>query len=180
MYFKELNKRFDNFLQIVDYEPYFSSLERDHYFVRYPTFQALTAQGISWFKDNGFVLRNEVKVFKINSNCSGPIHIDAFDNLGTKFAFNFVYSGHGEMQWVDNIDGDLCMIDYKEEQFPIFKNIRSFNVVERWSGTSALVKTDSFHRVITTANNRYCISVRTVSGSFPRTFEEAVNRLEIN
>jgi hypothetical protein len=180
MYFKELDKRFDNFLQIVNYEPYFSGPVRDHDFILYPTSQALTARGISWFKDNGFILRNKVKVFKIISNYSGPIHIDAFDNIGTKFAFNFVYSGQGEMQWIDNIDGESYIIDNNQERYPGFKNIRSFDIVERWSGTSALVKTDSFHRVITTSNDRYCISVRTVSGSFPRTFEEAINKLEIN
>jgi hypothetical protein len=181
MYFKELDERFDNFLQIVDYKSIFSSTSKDvHKFILYPTDRVLTAQGFSWFKEKGFTLRNKVKIFKILPNCSGPIHVDAFENLGTKFAFNFVCSGHGEMQWVDNIDGDSYLINYNGECYPGIKNIRSFNIVERWPGASALVKTDSFHRVITTSEERYCISIRTVTGSFPKTFEEAVKIIEIN
>ena len=85
------------------------------------------------------------------------------------------------MQWIDNIVGDSYYIEHRKESYPSFKNIKSFDIVEQWSGKSALVKTDSFHRITTTTSERYCISVRTIGGeTFPSTFEEAIKIIEMN
>lgn len=173
MYYKNIKEPVSNFLRVVDYKSLFSNVKSNHDFIKYPVVKALTSYGFYWFKERKILLRRNVKVFRIVKEFQGPIHTDFYNKKGTEFAFNFVYEGNGEMQWVEDINGEVLFVNNKDDVYPVYTNVTSCNIIEKWNGSAALVKTDTFHRIVTQNEERYCLSFRTVFGTFPETFEEA-------
>lgn len=168
MYYKELPKELLQFTKSIDYE----SLLKDktgHDWCTIPITHFLTVEGIQWFTNKKIFLRPKANVFKIVKNYQGPIHAEL--TSGTEFAINIVINGYGEMQWINNIDATQYDSTVNGSTYTRFNDVRSFNIVEVWTGTAALVKVSAPHRVVSTDVDRYCVNIRTSS---PKTFEEAL------
>ena len=89
------------------------------------------------------------------------------------WALNFVFEGHGELQWVD-IDADYIFTKHAVMSGEIFRykkytTIRNISTKESWSGTSALIRVDLPHRIVT--NNNHRISLSLVSRYTFQTFD---------
>jgi len=178
-YYKSLSTDLKRFVKPVDHVELTSSIPmKKHGWVNVPLTSILTNEGILFFKSKGLLLNNTQQIFKCDSNMSSQIHID---DLLTHFGYNIVLDGHGEMQWISDIEGDRIEEPTtnisKSAVFPSrwvkWDNVKTYKIDEVWSGESALVRIDIPHRIVTKDVARYVLALRTLKGSFPRTFEEA-------
>ena len=148
-----------------------------HSWCSIPITDFLTEEGIKWFADRNLALRSTAFVFKIIKNFEGPIHIDSVGSVSAGFAFNFVISGYGSMQWVNNIEGNENVSYNNDSKYIMYNNVKSFDVTDTWTGNAALVRIDVPHRIISFDEERYCVSIRTQLGTNPKTFEDAVHMI---
>jgi len=171
--YKPLPEFINNFI-IKPADPF--ALVKDikgHNWTTYYTRRFLNEEGWNWFKQNQIVLLPTSQYFICNENTTGPVHLD--DPVSC--AFNFVFEGQGEMQWVDVLDGDVSYhtnIVKSGEKF-VYKKytaIRSINIQDSWSGQSALVRVNIPHRVVTGNKYRICLSIRPDPRVCQLTFDE--------
>jgi hypothetical protein len=146
---------------------------KGHNWTTYNTKNFITEEGQDWFEKNKIVLIDTSQYFICNENTTGPVHLD---NPCT-VAFNFVFEGTGNMQWITVLDGDISYhtnIVQSGEKFIYkkFANLRSINIDESWDGTSALVRVNVPHRVVTKDGHRICLSIRPDIRKCRLTFDE--------
>jgi hypothetical protein len=172
-YYKPLPEFINNFI-IKPTDPF--ELVKDitgHNWTTYNTNQFLTKEGQDWFKQNQITLVPTSQYFICNENTTGPVHIDH----PFTWALNFVFEGQGEMQWVD-IDADYVFNKNKVASgetfvYKKYTTIRSISINESWSGTSALVRVNVPHRIVTNDTHRICISLRPDYSKYKfQTFDE--------
>ena len=130
-----------------------------HGWTTYNTEQFITKQGQDWFNQNQIILTPTSKYFICNANTVGPVHTDQ----PFTWALNFTFEGHGEMQWVD-IDADYIFNKHTVPSgetfvYKKYTTIRNISINESWTGTSALVRVNVPHRIVTNNNHRICISL---------------------
>ena len=135
-----------------------------------PTNRFLTTDGILWFLKRSLFLKSTALIFKADKNAEHTIHIDP-----VPFAFNFVLSGDGEMQWLTNVVGEKIVNEHNGAKYRKYVNIHSYKVSDVWSGKLGLVRTDTVHRIVTKDTDRYCVSIRTINKPNLKTFEDAYN-----
>lgn len=135
----------------------------------------LTEEGIKWFSDRGFSLREGAHLHRVPGNTEGPIHTDATHEDQIHYAFNFVIDGQGIMQWVSDIEGNVNYINHNTKDYDQYFSVKSCKVIESWNGTAALVRINAPHRIIG-YSDRYTVSLRFQPPS-PKTFEEALDIL---
>jgi len=148
----------------------------DHEFNLFDISKFVSVDGIKWFADRNIILKKHIVLFRMSPNHSGPIHTDPDAN----FAINFIVSGHGEMQWLD-VTGPAD-ITYHTTEYGKLQKVKMWKrkkiikstVTEKWTGDTALVRTNVPHCVVTTDVPRLCISLRATS---PQSFEEAAELL---
>jgi len=174
LYYKNLPRELLQFVKFIDAHNLLKGIY-GHNWIIIPTTNFLTSEGIEWFTNKKIFLRNTVKVFKIEKNFKGPVHSDAYGPFDVEYAFNFVISGQGEMQWVDNIQGTQKISNTNNSLYTIYTDVKSLDIIDTWNGDLGIVRVNVPHRVVTTNEERYCVSVRTIIGSYPKTFEDAVN-----
>jgi hypothetical protein len=159
-YYKSLPEFINNF--IIKPEDPVSLVKgiTGHAWTTYDTNQFLTKQGQDWFKRHQIILTPTTQYFICDANTAGAVHTDQ----PITWALNFIFEGHGEMQWVD-IDADYI---FKRQTVPsgetfVYKKyttVRNISINESWSGTSALVRVDVPHRIVTNNTHRICLSLR--------------------
>ena len=130
-----------------------------HGWTMYNTEQFVTKQGQDWFKKNQIIVNPTSQYFICTANTVGPVHTDQ-----SGWALNFIFEGHGEMQWVD-IDADYIINKHtvpsgETVAYKKYTTVRNMSIKESWSGTSALVRVNIPHRIITNNIHRICISLR--------------------
>ena len=140
-----------------------------HNFTSYNTEQFLTKQGQDWFKKHQISLTPTSRCFVCDANTAGAVHTDQ----PFTWALNFVFEGHGELQWVD-IDADYIITKHavlsgETFRYKKYTTIRNISTNESWSGTSALIRVDLPHRIVT--NNSHRISLSLVSKYTFQTFD---------
>jgi hypothetical protein len=174
-YYKPLPEFINNFI-IKPKDP--SDLVKGitgHSWTCYNTEQFLTKQGQDWFKQHQIILTPTSQYFICDSNTTGSVHTDQPFTWG----LNFIFEGHGEMQWVD-IDADYIFNKHTVPSgetviYKKYTTIRNISIIKSWSGISALVRINVPHRIVTNNSHRICISLRP---TFPnskykgQTFEE--------
>ena len=178
-YYIDLPEKFREFLIIPsNLNEMIPIVQNRHELKQFPMSTFITLEGLQWFSDRNIVLKEKANLFRLGANSSGPIHSDTV----VQFAFNFVLSGFGEMQWV-TADGETeqYSLDTKSGnvvQFEKYKmhTVTNVKILERWTGEMALVNTLAYHCIKTTSSDRICLSIRTLS---PLTFEEVVNAIDI-
>lgn len=145
-----------------------------HNWTNIPTEEIFTPFGFNFFEDKKIKLRPHLRFFRCISNQSGSIHIDSdlYD-----CAFNFVVKGNGKMQWVsleepEFRDGNYTQSTNSKGSFKFAPKYKSLIVDEEWSGECALVRINSFHRVVCGDETRYCVSVRPSKEHF---FKDIIN-----
>jgi hypothetical protein len=166
-----LPNKMENFLKKFNY----INLTKDisnHNWKYIPVDFALTNKGKQWFVDKKIPLRKYASVFKIPKNFEGPIHTDMHQSEKTDCAFNFVLSGHGEMQWVKNLKATEYTFNFNGADYNRYKDIESFDISDVWTGNVGLVRINVPHRVVTTDTDRYCLSIRLEKDSSLNTFDE--------
>ena len=171
-----LPKEFAQLTKPIDYVNLLKN-KIGHDWIYIPITDFLTDEGINFFASKKFVLNEKITLFKCVRGTVGPIHIDTIVNSNNDYAFNFVLSGNGTMEWLSDIKGKCLISNANNGHYLVYKDVESCNVTESWSGDLALVKINLPHRVVAFDTDRYCVSVRTVPGSFPKTFEDAVNMI---
>lgn len=144
-----------------------------------PVDLVLTKEGKKWFFDKKIPLRKYASVFKIPKNFEGPIHTDMFEYDQTDCAFNFVLSGHGEMQWITNLKATEYTFNVNGSKHNQYKDIESFDISDVWTGNVGLVRIKVPHRVVTSGTDRYCLSIRLEKNSPLNTFDEISKLLEM-
>ncbi len=160
-----------NFLKEFNYIDLTKNLS-NHDWKYIPLDIALTEEGKQWFFDKKIPLQNYALIFKIPKNFEGPIHTDTHVSAKTNCAFNFVLSGHGEMQWLTNLKATEYTYKFKGANYNRYKDIESFDILDVWTGDVGLVRINVPHRVVTTDTDRYCLSIRLEKDSSPNTFDE--------
>jgi hypothetical protein len=180
-YYKTLPLDTTGFVKPVDYVKLTSTIPaKKHGWINIPLTSILSNKGLQFFRSNGIILNNIQQIFKCDSNMSSQIHID---DINTHFGFNILLDGHGEMQWVSDIDGDRVeesttnissSVKYPSKWIK-WDNVKSCKIDETWSGNSAIVRIDIPHRIVTSNSARYVLALRTLRGTNPKTFDEAVN-----
>jgi hypothetical protein len=163
-YYKPLPEFINNFI-IKPKDP-FSLVNgiTGHGWTTYNTEQFITKQGQEWFEKNQITLTPTSQYFICNANTAGSIHTDQ----PFIWALNFIFEGHGEMQWVD-VDGDYIFNKHTVPSgetfvYQKYTTIRNISINESWKGNSALVRVGIPHRIVTTDSRRICISLRPTNG----------------
>lgn len=164
----ELPNEVWSFIKPVDYTRILS-VDEGHDFTTVDLSDFMTNEGIIWFAKRELVLRPKAFLFKISPNYEGPIHTDIVE-----YAINYVLGGHGVMQWISDLEATKYTVNHAGVTYERFNNIKKFSVSDTWSGTSSIVRINTPHRIVTTETDRYCLSIRTVSGASPKTFDDAV------
>ena len=139
-----------------------------HYWNTYDLSMFFTTDGLKYFKDKGFNLYPHGLLFRAPANTDTIIHTD----VPLHFAMNFVLKGSGEMQWVEaegEIENRIFVTESKQTyQFDRYKSVTKVDVIDRWAGDMAIVRTDMYHRVHTNEVDRICLSVRANTFSFEK------------
>ena len=148
--FLNIPNDFEN--QIIDFQ--------NHGYIFKKTTDLFNENCFDYFKERNLELTDETKVFSIPANCIAEPHTDT----PTKFAFNFVVRGYGEMQWL-NVQGKSIIIDRKvptgqRSQYRKFIDIEKVEILETWKNDIGLVKVNGIHRIVTFDQRRICISLR--------------------
>lgn len=166
---KDLPRELLQFTKPIDYQTLLKD-KSGHDWIFIPTTDFLTEEGISWFTSRNIIIRKTVSLFKGVRNNQGPMHKDT-----SRVAFNFVLSGHGKMEWVSDIIGTVT-ISYANNTKGFLKwaDVNDFTINDTWCGDLGIVKIDTPHRLVTTDEDRYCVSIRVVPGMGIQSFEEAV------
>jgi len=164
-----LSSEMKNFIKNFDYINLTKDIVNDHNWKNIPLDVVLTSEGKQWFSDRKISLRDDVLLFKIPKNVEGPIHIDS---NRPDCAFNFVLSGHGEMQWIENLEATEYIFKLNGTDYNRYRDIKKFDITDVWTGDIALVKINIPHRVVTTNLDRYCISIRLNKEILPNKFDE--------
>jgi hypothetical protein len=171
MNYKDLPKELRQFTKSIDYETLLKDKSR-HDWCNIPINDFLTNDGLSWFSARSIFIQPTALVFKIIKNHEGIIHLD-----NEQFAFNFVLSGHGKMQWVDNIIGNEILANHNGAKYGKYTDVTACRIIDTWSGDLGIVRINIPHRVVTTDEERYCVSIRTIQGTGVKTFEEAIEAI---
>jgi hypothetical protein len=167
----QLPEELKSYIKQIDYES-LGPKESGHKWNYISIHDVLTVEGIRWFLSRKIFLRGDVHLFRLPKHSQGAIHIDGYDVDSLDYAFNFVVSGYGEMQWIDNIVGQEQVFDLDYSKYVAFNDVTSCNIVDTWDGDMALVRINVPHRIVTSDKDRYCISLRTLSHMQPKTFDE--------
>jgi hypothetical protein len=146
---------------------------KGHNWSMYDTRQFLTDEGYRWFEENKIILKSKSQYFICNAHTTGPVHTDN----PHKIAFNFVFEGYGNMEWVTVLDGDYVyhtntVASGEKFTYKKFTEIRSIKINDTWNGQSALVKVSLPHRIVTKDSHRICISLRLDTTRCRFTFDE--------
>jgi hypothetical protein len=147
-----------------------------HYWNTWDLSMFFTKEGLNWFSDRGIVLQSFGNLFRAPANFEAPIHTD----VPSEFALNFVLEGYGEMQWVE-AEGEKESKVFVTENggvypYTRYKSISKVDVLDKWTGDMALVRTTNFHRIKTMEVDRICLSVRPTTYY---SFEEAARLLGV-
>lgn len=179
-YYYPLPNIFSTFVKPFDYQ---ARIEQHNCsVVFFDTQEVLTDYAQCWFADHGFVLCDQHVFFEKPPNVIGPIHSDGiehdYDGYGNNYAFNWVVQGHGTMEWIDIAsyrNRNLTKVSVPVEvYFHTYQDIQNYEVIDSWSGNMALVNVKQPHRVNTTTEFRYCLSLRTKANCGPVNFEDAL------
>ena len=167
LYQVELHQSIFKFVKFIDLDKL--KFENKHTWVSKPIEDVLTYDGIKWFQSKEIHLCPNALIFRIDAGHEGAVHDD-----GIEYAINFVLKGSGTMEWIDVIEGTKVEEHYKGLNYTSFSNLQNFKVKDSWSGSIALVRVNYPHRVVTTDNERYCLSIR---ATLPKTFDEVAEKL---
>jgi hypothetical protein len=165
----ELSSQLKQYLTIPNNLDELVPKSNSHYWTVQKLSLFLSDEGIRWFSDKGFALQGSAALFRAPANFDSPIHRDE------PFAFNFVLQGYGEMQWVE-AEGDLEVNTYEYYTYERYKTVSRVNILDKWTGDIALVKSSIFHRIHTMEVDRICLSVR---ANNRLSFEEAARLLGV-
>ena len=147
----------------------------EHNWILVNTNDCLTSTGKQWFKDHKIFTYDRSLLFKATSNLEHSLHTDS--NI-LSAGFNFVLSGHGEMQWAGDIEADVIVSNKIEKghhfSFTRYENIQKLTVIDKWRGNAGLVRINQPHRIVTYAEPRYCLSIRPVPFSSEFKFDDLV------
>ncbi len=168
---KDLPRELLQFTKPIDYQTLLKD-KSGHDWIIIPTTDFLTKEGIYWFISRNIIIQKTLSLFKGVKNNQGPIHKDT-----RRFAFNFVLSGHGKMEWVSDIIGTETVSYANNANFVKWIDVNDFNIIDTWCGDLGIVKIETPHRVVTTDVDRYCISIRVVPNLGVQSFEEAVKAI---
>jgi len=168
-----------NFLKEFNYIDLIKNVP-DHAWTYISLDLVLTQEGKQWFIDKKITLAKYALVFKLPKNCEGAIHADVLKFEKPNCAFNFVLSGHGEMQWVANIEATEHSHKHGSTNYIRYTNIVKFDILDTWSGTDGLVRVNVPHRIVTTDADRHCLSLRLEKDSLLNTFESISELLQNN
>jgi hypothetical protein len=174
MHYKDLPRELLQFTKPIDYETLLKyKFGHDWTYIYVNDF--LTEEGLLWFSSRNFFLRKDVQLFKIVKNYVGTFHSDSYSNdNGIEFAFNFVLSGQGTMQWADDIIGNKVIVKHNNTSYEKYHDAKDFKILDEWSGDLGIVKINAMHRVVNKNQHRYCASIRVIPGLGIQTFDEAV------
>jgi hypothetical protein len=141
--------------------------------------ELITNEGFEFFNNLGISLNKQIAIFKIEKDFTGSIHIDSAPHI---FAFNFIMSGEGVIQWV-NVDGDKFVSQYEDKYhtsnpFLRWDTIGNIEIIDSTDFSDILVRVDVPHRVVGGKEDRYVISVRP-KWPCPLSFEEIVTKLNL-
>jgi hypothetical protein len=134
----------------------------------------IDSEGLLWFRERNIFLRETVFLFKATKNIQGPFHID---NGHSEFAINLVISGHGKMQWADNIVGNRIDSILNNSKYVKYENVTDFKLTDTWEGDFGIVRILTPHRIVTSDEDRYCISIRSEPKMGINTFDESVTSI---
>lgn len=146
-----------------------------HNWVETQTNNFFTDEAISWFNHIGFDIKHTLYLFCANSQVIGPIHSDL-----TNYAFNFVVSGYGKMEWIKPHNKpytDEKVYGNRVSKYLRFEPHNEDMVIDSWVGTQALVQVFTPHRIVTSHEKRYTVSLRT-HGKKIQSWEQAVSNLQ--
>ena len=130
--------------------------DNTHDWVLVNTRDWLNEKALSWFKSKNILIKPKSCLFVAPPTFDGTIHSDAPDCA----AFNFVIEGHGKMEWISGIVGNKIERQHNGSDYIIYKPDK-FDVSETWTGSVGLVNIEIPHRIVSSDNYRYCLSVRT-------------------
>lgn len=151
-----------------------------HDWVILPTKDHMSEEGFKYFSDLGIILGERVPIFKAVHHLNGPIHIDPIASLG----INFVVGGSGKMEWLEcNYEPTINEVQTLTGDY--IKTIRfkgtDNKIIDTWeskTGDIALVRTHTPHRIVTDAEDRYCMSFRIKLSAELSSFDEVLQRFE--
>ena len=171
-YVREFLIKHDNLSELIP-------VANGHTGLFYPTATFITTEGFDWFSNRGIQLRPNCLLFRARCHTEGLAHIDGTSlDLESQpgphlCAFNFVLEGRGEMQWVEvgeyTTDGD-----FKNKKIVTQVPGSTTTVLDTWTGDTAFVRIETFHRIVTTDVDRVCLTVRAL---FPSPFEHAAKQV---
>lgn len=169
----DLPSKLHSFVKDVDYTKFLLPNLTGHILKPVDLHKFVKPEGLEWFAERGLFIRR-ARLFRASKNCTGGIHIDPVD-LYNDYAINIVLAGKGEMQWISDLDIDL---DIKKASIPNSTyNVKNFKVIDKWFGTTGLVRVNIPHRIVTKNSVRYCLSLQTLAKESPKPFETAMNLL---
>ncbi len=144
--------------------------KQGHKITRVNTQDFLTNDTLKWFYSRKFFLKPTGFLFRMSENDAGPIHVDSED----EYAFNFILRGLGEMQWVSNIVSESTKVyNVSNAAYLAYEDVKSFDIIDSWTGNVGLVKVNTPHRIVTGDSVRFCFSVRVYNNIHRKTFDEA-------
>jgi len=152
----------------------------DHAWTYLPIDLVITQEGKQWFIDKKITLARYALVFKLPKNCEGAIHADMLKFEKPDCAFNFVLSGHGEMQWVTNLEATEHSHSHGSTNYIRYTNVVKFDILDIWTGNNGLVRVNAPHRIVTTDTDRYCLSLRLEKDSPLNTFDSLCELLRVD
>jgi len=173
-YYIDLPKQ--NFLYVkpdINVSNYFKDVQI-HSWIELETTDFITVEAILWFLKQGFDIKPKIYLFCAVQNIVGPIHSDL-----CTYAFNFVVSGYGKMEWINPYnDSYNATKQYKdrESQYLRFSPHENDIILDSWDGEQGLVDVYTPHRIKTKEVKRYCLSLRTHYRKI-KSFDDAVQTL---
>jgi hypothetical protein len=145
-----------------------------HNWVELETTDYITDEAIRWLITMGFDIKTKIYLFCANHNIIGPIHSDL-----SNYAFNFVVSGYGTMEWVKPYNKPYT--DEKVYSNRVSKYLRYVShendvLLDIWNGTQGMVQVFTPHRIVTHNEKRYTLSLRTHCKHI-QSWDQAVQKL---
>lgn len=152
---------------------------KEHSWVILPTVDHMTSEGIEYFKSKGIIFSKNVTCWKCNTNTIGPTHIDGIALIGV----NFVMKGKGNMEWIHSSVPPVMVANKiatgQTILAPTFHDLDALTVTDTWNsneGECAIVRVHTPHRIVTTNEDRYCLSFRLHLDHCSETFDQIVER----
>jgi hypothetical protein len=145
-----------------------------HNWVELETNDYITDEALIWFTINGFDIKSKIYLFCANNNIIGPIHSDL-----TNYAFNFVLSGYGTMQWINPYNKPYItekVYSNRITKYLTYVPHKNDVILDTWNGTQGMVQVFTPHRIITESKKRYTLSLRTHCKQI-KSWDQAVQKL---